>query len=519
MTASTQSSPDSLSQILCTPLAVGHQEEGVCLLLTLGPYNVLLDCGLTDITPLQTLPSRGAGESPADYVICSHAHSDHAQGLLPLQQAFPNLPIAASEPTTTLLPLNWPEKSPTSFPVIQGLSWRSPQEILPRLWVELLPAGHLPGAALILLSLHTARRIYRVLYAGDFCLTNLQLVTGLALEPLRGLQPDVLIIEGQYGTQRFPHRRHQEKVFLQHLQAQLATGRQILLPVPPVGLAQEILKLLRTHHHFSGRPLHLWAGGNVIAACEAYLKILGSLPSAIQNFSQHQSLFWDDKIYPYLRPLSASVWQAETESTVPQIVVIDQWPEGWPEPAMLPGEWTVFYPQDSALPSLPRNLKQETLGALPQFEIENYWLGEHSDGRGITQLIHTLRPQHIVFVHGQPQAIEALTSLPELQSRYQLHSPRANHLVKLPLGDRFLQPSPPTPKVYDGEIQEAWEQPPLGNHENDVMVYLDPRLTTDQRWHRLSETGLVTAHWQGETLVIKGVSQRELQQSRNLVDD
>jgi Cft2 family RNA processing exonuclease len=66
----------------CFPYGVGHADEGVCLLLRIGGYRVLLDCGLQDITPLirQTQP-------PADLVFCSHAHADHARSLLQLHHA------------------------------------------------------------------------------------------------------------------------------------------------------------------------------------------------------------------------------------------------------------------------------------------------------------------------------------------------------------------------------------------------------------------------------------------------
>ena len=82
------------AELECLAYGVHHQGEGVCLLVKMGPYRILLDCGIEDISPLQTL------EHPIDLVLCSHAHSDHARGLLDLHQAFPTLPIYASEVTT-----------------------------------------------------------------------------------------------------------------------------------------------------------------------------------------------------------------------------------------------------------------------------------------------------------------------------------------------------------------------------------------------------------------------------------
>ncbi len=134
---------------------------------------------------------------PADLVLISHAHPDHARGLLALHKAFPVLPIYASEVTSKLLPLNWLDQDPQKIPQFcQALPLRSPVEFQDGLVAELFPAGHLPGAVAILLTYTTQQRSYRLLYTGDFFLSNSRLVEGLRLEELRGLDLDVLIIEG-----------------------------------------------------------------------------------------------------------------------------------------------------------------------------------------------------------------------------------------------------------------------------------------------------------------------------------
>ncbi len=497
MARSAPTQETGFSSVSCFTYGVGHQNEGVCLGVNLGPYRLLLDCGLADIQPLIT------ETPPPDLVLCSHAHADHARGLVALFQAFPGLAIVASEATQTLLPLNWPELPPEQTQFCQSLPWRSPTELLPKLTVELIPAGHLPGAALILIEYQAPERTYRVLYTGDYSLSNLQLVEGLALQHLRDLRPDVLILESQYGTRRLPHRRQQEKQFIQLIESALAQGRNLILPTPPLGLAQEILKLLRTHHQFTGRKVNLWAAGNAIASCDLYSEILTSLPETVRNFSQHQPLFWDDKVYPHLRPLNSSQWPQQ--NSFPHIVVTDIWPDPWPKPELLPNQWTVLLPQ---LVFFGSDLNWENLANLPQFEIDDYLLADHSDGRNTTQLIHNLRPQHLIFVHGQPEDIQDLTGLEELQSRYQLHSPAAGCLVDLPIGDRFVQPSPPTTTVYEGEIHDLETGDRLTHSE--IKIHLEGRISQDSRWPKLAETGIIEARWQGDELILRGISQRDL---------
>ena len=227
----------------CSTYGVGHGHEGVCLLIKMGPYRILLDCGLENIQALKT-----GKNPPVDWVFCSHAHEDHAKGLLALHQAYPQLPIYASDVTVQLLPLNWPEEE--EIPAFcQGWKWRSQIKLFPDLTAEIFPSGHLPGAALLLLTYKTPKRNYKLLYTGDFSLSNFQLVEGLSVELLRGLAPDVLIIEGSYGTMRHPHRRQQEKQLMTRLYQVVSQQKNVLLPVPTLGLGQEILKLLRSHQN------------------------------------------------------------------------------------------------------------------------------------------------------------------------------------------------------------------------------------------------------------------------------
>jgi len=128
-------------------------------------------------------------------------------------------------------------------------------------------------------------------------------------------------------------------------------------------------------------------------------------------------------------------------------------------------------------------------------------LTTHSDRTGTTQLMHhNLRPQHIAFVHGNPTYLADLAGLEELQTRYQLHLPSAGNLLEFPIGDRFIQPAAPEP-VFEGEITEM---------DESVLLLLPDALTDDPRWRSFADTGIVQVRWQGDDLVLKGVSQREL---------
>ncbi|MFN5065291.1 MAG: MBL fold metallo-hydrolase [Aphanizomenon sp.] len=494
------------NELECFPYSVQHEDEGVCLLVRMGPHSILLDFGLTNISPiarnLTKSANHGTSSIPADLVLVSHAHPDHARGLLTLHQAFPSLPIYASEVTTKLLPLNWLEAElPVTSSFCQALPLRAPIEIKENLIVELFPAGHLPGAVAILLTYHTPNRDYKLFYTGDFFLSNSRLVEGLRLDDLRGLNLDVLLIEGSYGTSRHPHRRHQENQLAERIHRAISSlgtdeSYSVILPTPVLGLGQELLMLLRSHHHFTGRDLDIWVDGTVAAGCDAYLELLPHLPTAVQNFARHQPLFWDERVKPRVRRLKPE--NLANLGTSPCIVITDSSADLRKYCRANTGNWLILLPEKIDIP-----VNQEYLAPT---KFASYLLAQHSDGPGTTQLIHNLRPQHVIFVHGSPSYLADLTCLEELQNRYHVHSPAAGTLVELPIGEIFLQPAAPETN-YGGELTE------LGTVIN---ITLPDTVTADPRWRQFADTGLIEARWQGEDLVLRGLSPRELLNPNNL---
>ncbi|MDX2231617.1 MAG: MBL fold metallo-hydrolase [Leptolyngbyaceae cyanobacterium bins.349] len=472
------------------------------MLLRVGPYRILLDCGLSDLSPI--LSTTRQGLLPADLVLCSHAHADHARGLLDLHQAFPQLPIYASEVTTQLLPLNWASTHPEPVPFFcQALPLQTPVEFLDGLSAELYPAGHLPGATVILLTytpptsspLH--QRSYSVLYTGDFFLSNTRLVEGLPLDELRGLQPDVLIVEGSYGTARHPHRRQQENHLADRINRAIVEQQSILLPTS-LGLGQELLMLLRSHHFFTGRDINIWVDGMVATGCDAYLEILPHLPTSVQNFARHQALFWDERVRPRVRRLVPDY--RPDVGAAPCIVLTDETTDLSQFYEADPRNWLVLLPQEPHRLSADLVFSDLRRGSSPLPTVETYLLAQHCDGPGTTQLIHNLRPQHVVLIHGLPTYLSDLTGLDELHNRYHLHTPAPGSRVELPVGETFIQPAAPDTS-YEGELTEL---------DTMVTITLPNAIAADPRWRLLADTGLIEARWQGDELVLRGLPQREL---------
>lgn len=497
-----------MSELACLPLGIGNGDQGVCLLIKIGPYRVLLDCGISNLSPLLTMTD---DRYPVDFVFCSHAHSDHARGLLALRQAYPHLPIYGSEVTSQLLPLNWLGQTVPDN-LCQALPWHTPVDLLDGLTVQIWPAGHLPGAACILLRYAAPERPYTLFYTGDFFLSNSRLVDGLPLDQLRGLKPDVLILEGSYGTARHPHRRQQENRLAATIQGLLQQGSSVLMPSPTLGTGQELVMLLRSHHHFTGKDMIVWVDPTVAAGCDQYLEMMSYFPSTVQNFARHQALFWDERILPRVRRLENPQQIDHRHPTI----VIGHYTNGlnaYCQQSSLP--WTILLPESFAAdmatamlhqPQAETDLTLTWLQALaPQLEsgqvqLATYLLTSHCDLAGTTQLIHNLRPQHVMFVHGPPAYLNDLAGLEELQSRYQLHLPSVGKLVDMPIGATFIQPDAPDP-VYEGEVTQT---------SDAIITILPETLAADSRWQQLADTGIIQARWQGNDLVLKGVPQQEI---------
>jgi Cft2 family RNA processing exonuclease len=458
----------SNTELSCLALATGQGEEGVCLLAQIGTYRILLDCGMTDVSNLLELEIDG--------VWCSHAHRHHSQGLAALHAALPQLPLYSSSATAILLGLD----DFIILPWQNSLVEQSPlgTELYPGLYARIFPAGHLPGAAAILFTYQGSNRSYTLLYTGDFFISNTRLTEGLSLNDLRGCRPDVLIVEGSYGTTRYAHRRQQENALVQQINALLAEQHIIYWLAPELGQAQEILMLLRSQ--MAGQRIEIWVDSYIEDLCDRFIQCLPELPNNIQNFARDRSLFWDDRGWPRVNPCPQT--PASGIFLITDLTAIEHLKS--PESALLlvPSQ----YLESSA------NLGLRT---------QSYFLSEHSDGAGTAQLIHNIRPQHVLFVHGSATYLADLTGLEELHSRYQLHLPSVGSLVELPIGDTFLHAPPPTESTYEGE---------LAADNQFIHISLPATAADDSRWQHFADTGLVEARWQGEELILRGVSARQL---------
>jgi len=233
-----------------------------CFIVVTPESKVMLDCG---INPGE---SRGLDAYPRldwfnfslndlDAVVISHAHIDH-QGFLPsLYKYGYSGPIYCTEPTLPLMTLLQMDsikisKSNGTYLTYEGrdvneaikhcitLPYGKPTDISPDITITLNNAGHIMGSATIHLNISGA---HNILYSGDYKYAKTQLLdSALSIYP----RVETLITESTYGssTDLMPDQSVVYATFAHSINKTLTEGGKVLIPVPAVGRAQEIMLVI-----------------------------------------------------------------------------------------------------------------------------------------------------------------------------------------------------------------------------------------------------------------------------------
>jgi len=242
----------------------GVQEVGrSALLVQTRESSVLLDCGVNpgSSRPFEAFPRL---DNPAfeleslDAVIISHAHLDHC-GLLPFLYKYGyDGPVYCSAPTSnmmTLLQLDYLDvasKQGTTpyydqkdvrecvlhtLPLRYGVV----TDIAPDVRLTLHNAGHILGSSMV--HLHIGEGLHNVVYTGDYKYSRTMLLEAATTEFPR---VETVITESTYGgpDDIMPSRVEAEERLTAVVNETLERKGKVLIPVPAVGRAQEIMLVL-----------------------------------------------------------------------------------------------------------------------------------------------------------------------------------------------------------------------------------------------------------------------------------
>jgi KH/beta-lactamase-domain protein len=242
----------------------GAQEVGrSAFLIKTRESSVLLDCGINPGSnrPFESFPRFDSPEfqiDSLDAVVISHAHLDHC-GLTPFLFKYGyDGPVYCTAPTSnlmTMLQLDYldvaSKQGATPFydqkdvrecvlhtiPLRYGVV----TDIAPDIRLTLHNSGHILGGAMI--HLHIGEGLHNIVYTSDYKFARTMLLEAAATEFPR---IETVITESTYGgTEDFmPSRVEAEEAMTKVINQTLERKGKVLIPVPAVGRAQEIMLII-----------------------------------------------------------------------------------------------------------------------------------------------------------------------------------------------------------------------------------------------------------------------------------
>ena len=240
------------------------------LLLSTSESKVLIDCGInpgarSPIDAFPRLDSLNLTLDELDAVVIGHAHLDHTGFLPALCKYGYKGPIYCTEPTLPMM--NLIQLDAIKVSAAQGrtpiyserdvkqimrqtitLPYDTVTDISPDIKLVLMNAGHILGSALC--HFHIGNGDHNFVYSGD-----IKFGKSILFEAASWNFPRVetLLIESTYGLKEDiqPTRQEVESAFINAVNNTLADGGKVLIPIPAVGRAQEIMMVI-DHYMKSG---------------------------------------------------------------------------------------------------------------------------------------------------------------------------------------------------------------------------------------------------------------------------
>ena len=241
-----------------------------CMLLTTAESKILIDCGINPgaRSPVESFPRLDWANitlDELDAIVIGHAHLDHT-GFLPVLCKYGYKgPIYCTEPTLPMMNLiqldaikvvtaqgRVPLYAKTDVEQIMKqaitLPYGTVTDISPDIKLVLSNAGHILGSSTC--HFHIGNGDHNFVYSGD-----IKFGKSILFESANVNYPRVetLLIESTYGAKEDiqPSREEVEAAFVNIVNSTLKENGKVLIPIPAVGRAQEIM-LVIDHYMKSG---------------------------------------------------------------------------------------------------------------------------------------------------------------------------------------------------------------------------------------------------------------------------
>jgi hypothetical protein len=252
-----------VGDVRITALGAAQQVGRSAFLLQTRESNVLLDCGTNPgaSKPFEAFPrfdNPGFELDSLDAVVISHAHLDHC-GLVPFLYKYGyDGPVYCSAPTSNLMTLlqldyldvagkqgvtpHYDQKDVRECVLhTNPLRYGVVTDIAPDIRLTLHNAGHILGSSMV--HLHVGEGLHNIVYTGDYKYARTMLLEAATTEFPRA---ETVITESTYGgpDDLMPSRVEAEERMTALVNETLERKGKVLIPVPAVGRAQEIMLIL-----------------------------------------------------------------------------------------------------------------------------------------------------------------------------------------------------------------------------------------------------------------------------------
>ena len=233
------------------------------MLLTTRESKILIDCGVNPgaRTALESYPRLDWANitlDELDGVVISHAHLDHTGFLPALFKYGYKGPVYCTEPTLPMM--NLIQLDAIKVAAAQGkvplyserdvkqvmkqtitLPYGTVTDISPDIKLVFSNAGHILGSATC--HFHIGNGDHNFVYSGDLKFGKTMLLESASWNYPR---VETLLIESTYGAKEdiMPTREEVEGSFMKSVNETLRNGGKVLIPIPAVGRAQELLMVI-----------------------------------------------------------------------------------------------------------------------------------------------------------------------------------------------------------------------------------------------------------------------------------
>ena len=305
-------------------LGAFHEVGRAAMLIQAGSSSVLLDSGINPGAqdPTSAYPRFDTDEfdlEKLDAVVISHAHLDHC-GILPFLYKYGyDGPVYCSEPTQTLMTLHQldyldvhsreGEHSPYDQKDVREvvthtipLRYNVVTDVAPDIKLTFHNAGHILGSSMV--HLHIGEGLHNIVYSADF-----KFGRTMMLDPATALFPraETLIIESTYGgpDDIMPDREGVEGKLVSIVNDTVEKGGKVLIPVPAVGRAQEIMLVLDAYMKNGAlRELPIYIEGMVNEATAIHTAFPEYLVRDIKEQILHKDInpFQSEYFHPVTHP-------------------------------------------------------------------------------------------------------------------------------------------------------------------------------------------------------------------------